>query len=905
MLFLLAGPVLAQDAVETEPPLLLTEPSPPAELRLLSTGGNRGIGSGTYAFGIHEQAARLAQLAEVHAEHGWLAQGPWLVAADSHGVADVLKLLEGGGPRCEPIESARVVRTPEEVLLVQGPVPSWIEDLGRTPWPIGAWSCTREGVSGVLFGPKEQAPASWDVTTWEFRLALELGMIDGSTLHTVGVPDREGTRMFAALERVAQAGDVLYVDAGDFVDGASSVRNDAMSLHRPAAFAMLRRLSPTALAPGHNELVGGAKGFFAESTGLPYVATNWRSEDPALQLPDRRVVEWPLGDETVRVGIVAALDPGLVDQIPLLKREGIALVNPVDAVQPVVDALRTSGVQLVILLTTAEPRLLASLHAELTGVDAIVGDTRANPLRLASQQLVLRGPDVGGAPVLPARGVMASAVTLHPEGGIQTLMAVPLQVTETMTPDPATLAAVSAVRAREYPALDHPLLPAPPDAPLGMLPRAAWTKLVCEAVLEGTRADLVLLPDLPTGRDLPGALTELIVGDWLATGDHLEVHHVLGSQFPRLLDQLFGYVPVSCGAELGVKAPKARGRLLESERVYRVVTTDRLRESTSLGTLLQAARPLRKLEQPGYHGIEVDDVPQTLRSVALESLRELRDTHEDGMITDLLKRSSADKPPQWLLRVREASVRIEGFEGAEDEAYAEVPETLVTSPSSFTIGSAADIALDYSSRGLNWDLRGRSVFTRLKTAEATQETADDVKLSMSTNLPGLGTPGVLGLSFSPYAEGLLDSEWTKVEDAEQRQADVSLTVGLAAKRLGMLRVLRVGALANKDVAVFAKQPEFGARLELQTVSSFGLGLTWANQLDGFVYGDTRDQDASDLRFKTQLDSRLALPLARWLDLAVYGRGFVFQGRVESTRNVRWSGSLGAALDVSGAFQLNR
>ncbi|MBW2255459.1 MAG: hypothetical protein JRI25_12790, partial [Deltaproteobacteria bacterium] len=60
---------------------------------------------------------------------------------------------------------------------------------------------------------------------------------------------------------------------------------------------------------------------------------------------------------------------------------------------------------------------------------------------------------------------------------------------------------------------------------------------------------------------------------------------------------------------------------------------------------------------------------------------------------------------------------------------------------------------------------------------------------------------------------------------------------------------------------------------------------------------------SDLRFRALLDTAIALPLARYLDISVYGQGFLFQGRVPATSDLGAAWTIGFSLDVSGAFEL--
>jgi hypothetical protein len=438
---------------------------------------------------------------------------------------------------------------------------------------------------------------------------------------------------------------------------------------------------------------------------------------------------------------------------------------------------------------------------------------------------------------------------------------------------------------------------------------AMFSRVVCQAVEDETRADLVLLPAL-RGPSTPGAQTALLVANQLALPDRLEVHRIPGDQFAKLLDQLVGMVPTACGAPFATKTPKARGRTLDNERHYRVVTTDRFRQGNpEVGGLLDAAHGTSGIFDPPHISPirTASGEPATLRGVALVALDRLHAEHGDALVAELIGRDSSRVLPQWLARIRQLSLRAEGFKGAGDDAYSQVPETLATSPSSFTLGSATDVSMEYSSRDVVWDVRGRSLFTRLRTDELTQETSDDLKLSTSVTLPGLTTPAVVGIAFRPYSEALYDSEFTAVEATDGShiplQRDLSLTLGAAAVPKGVLRTLRIGAFSLADLSRPDKQLELGGRAEVESRVTFGPRLRWSTLVDGYVFGGTPDDDASDLRFKVRLDSRVLLPLAEWLDVAVYGAGFVFQGRVPETSEVGASWSVGVSLDVRGVFEL--
>jgi hypothetical protein len=329
--------------------------------------------------------------------------------------------------------------------------------------------------------------------------------------------------------------------------------------------------------------------------------------------------------------------------------------------------------------------------------------------------------------------------------------------------------------------------------------------------------------------------------------------------------------------------------------VYRVATTDRLMADGAVQGLIAEARSSRPLDQPVEHR------GPTLRSAVLDVLRQHRD--EDAVAV-LTARSPEDLEPLWMARVSRAAVSVSRFQGAEDEAFGSIPETLATSPSSLTLAVDLDTALEYSSRRWAWDVRGRGQYTRLDTDAETTEPSDDLQLSTSGSLPGAAVD--LGWAWTPYSELLMDSELTPTEaedgTSNPRQADLSLAAGLTTAS-GALTRLRIGALVLRDLAVPDKGFEPGGRLEAATSVGLGAGLYWKSAVDGYLFADSAAQDESDLRFKVLVDTRLDLPLARWLSIAPYAQAFVFRGRVAETAHTAAAWTLGTALEVSGAIQL--
>ncbi len=914
-------------------PLPLAVPATPEpELRLVYTGASGGVASGLYPMrGLDWLAESVAEAGDtilsLEAFQGTLAQGPWLLHAPDWTVASLGDFLDGSEITCaEPIQDLAVQTLTEIWILEAEGEPEWfkaVESHLGDPLPWTERDCTNTaGVSARLAGPDDGRDLpDWAPLRWEFRVGLHADIQEGDEvwpLLLVGRPLQERSRTAGLLHDLLAEPGAFFMDAGDFVDGASSVEDGALSLHRPGGFALLDALDPVALAPGENELVAGPRAFLDEiaGLGLPYVATNWASEDPALALPDALVQQLDTPAGPVTVAFVGVLDPTLNTLLPQLGLDGVTLTDPVTAVQDVVDRLHADHeLDAVVALTTSR-EVLIGLRRHAKGIDLVAGDDTMATIRVASRDVHFRDlpASAKGAPLtLPMDGVGTADLAFSADdGGLSQVTVTPRLVFPDMPQDEAATAAISEVRYASYPAHDKPMVPAPPAGLSSSWNQADWDKLVCEIVLERTGADAVWLRELPRVTALPGPMSELQVADQLAVLDVLEVHKVPGTALPTLLMQAKGEVPVSCGAPIGDKKPKVRGRGIEGDRVYRVATTDRTRIGTPIEAMLKGVSSSRRLDQPAM-SVVVDQAgqPLTLRRASLEGLRAARAVSPQGYPADLLARGPSTKSGEWVVRVTTLSLHAEAFRGTGSDAFADVPETLANSPSSLTLGATADTALEYSAAKVAWDLRYRAAFTRLATSEDLgQETADDWRLSTSTALPKLTFPRETPLRAMPYGELAFDSEFTPglADDGSgnPRQADLSLVAGLSAAKWRGLKSLRAGLLVNRDLARLDAKPfELGGRLDFETLKVFGpsVRLSTYGTLD--VYGNTPDDDASDLRLRASAEVRLALPLARYLDLALYAQGFALQGRVPENDEVGAAWTVGTSLDMAETFQILR
>lgn len=905
---------------------------PPAQpwrgVRVVANCHLQGIGADDHPLAVVSELWRADErlgghLAELSVVHGAAFQGPWTLVAADRRAATVVAALRAGQVRCGSAAERPAVRTRTELLVMaqdgQSSLLDALEERGLDRTRASWWDCTGPGERGlVLVGPADALPPSWELGDWELGRALMGRWAEQEPSRRFLVATRpvaEPSRLVRQARRLLAEEGTVHVDAGSFLDGVSSARNDRFSLLRPLTWSMLESLAPAALVPGETELALGADAFQAELLDhpLPYLATNWQAP-AALELPDHRIVAVEGAGGRVRLAFLGVLDPVLQTWVPGLGEAGVTLTDPVSSVQAVVDRLYAASEppDVVVVLSTAGPQVHAALRRHLRGVDLVVGDPSLVGGRLDQAEWALRPQPPGeeGAPVGVGLDGLATVDLRLGAAGLVAVQARPVEVVPGLPVEPQITSAITSVRAEVYPPLDVPLVPAAqPDAPALAWTEAQWRLLVCEALRRATSADVVLLRELPAPSHVPGPLSELMAVEYLSMLDHLELHRVPGSKLKTVLDRSWGNVPVACGAQPGSDSPVLRGRSLESGRAYRLVTTDRTRATTALGQILEGVPASGPLDPRGVRTVLGPlGPPWTVRAATLAALREVREAaaDPDEAVRGLLTAAASDKPPQWAVRLRGLSLSASRFQGADQGAFASIPETLATSPTSFTLSTAADLALERDELALFWDLRYRQSYASLATAGSeVQESADDWRLSTSVELPSLSRRVLL--TWKPYSELAFDSEHTPTTDelglANPRQADLSLAVGAAAGATGPLSSLRLGAFASRDLARLLDKPtEWGGKAEVGTSTSLGW-TTWTVTGEGSVYADTSVDDESDLRFKLLGTTKLAAPLARWLAVSLSAQGFLLQGRVPQTAVVDGSWQVGAALDASGVWAL--
>lgn len=410
----------AEEPVAGEPSSAVASEGDVRALRLVYTGGRRGLMATQHRFELHERlqealADRAVEVQSVDVVHGVLAQGPHLVLPVDGHLASLRDGLSVEAPRCgEGVTVEAWVTDTEELLIEPGALP--VAALGDARREARIWRrCEAGGHEMVWVAPSaEPGEPSWQLGAFDVRTGFRHGLSEGAGVWwQIARPRLEPGRHIAALRQaLAEHDGALFVHAGDFLGGASALHVGELSVHREVQLAAVSALKPAALAPGHGELAGGVSRFFEEAAryGLPYVATNWRAEDPALALPAVRRVVVATPGGPVDVALLGVVDPLVGVTSPALADAGIELVEPVAAVHEVVDALWAGEdpPDVVVLLARVEPRLQADLRARLHGVDLLVGDITAATYRVEEERTTFRQV---------SRSFKASPVTLPMDGG--------------------------------------------------------------------------------------------------------------------------------------------------------------------------------------------------------------------------------------------------------------------------------------------------------------------------------------------------------------------------------------------------------------------------------------------------------------------------------------------------------
>lgn len=897
-------------------------------VQLLMTGHINGVGSEQYYFPQFKEWETLLfdHQVESRSDHTTLIQQDWVIVGGENFPIVYEMLKEGKTPVCNPSGEHTTVEMTSQLLVydVLPPALKSTKSIALNPKKTPVWTCTTDiGEFDVLYTGNEKSPPmpSWAVEKFEFRPTRYL-QIDGMPVQMVGLPLQELSRMLSYIDDM----EGIYVDAGGFVDGFSSVLDGQLSKHRVYEFEWLDNLNPFVLGVGKSELIAGVDHFVQEVStfDLPYIATNLvppTEQDAPFPLYKVLEVEEDSGGVHTIV-FLSVLDPSWQEQVPQLTVEGWTITEPNQALTTVLEDYETQygRPDSVVVLSTASSNVLQNIRQNGPNIDLLLGDGSLATHRVQQTHTVFNtvGQLEKAAPVtLPMDGLQVLDVTVG-NGQMVELHHKTIDVLDTFQSDETIQNQIMLNRFSDYLIQNQPRLSMESIQWNEQLSEPQWEKLLCGILLEQTGADTVFLDGFMPPKGI-GTLTEKHISDALAVDDIVEIHRIPGKNFNRFLDQSIHSTSTACGVTPGTKTPKPRGVSTDSAVVYTIATTDQVRMRKNLGLLFQAHQSRKWLDAPSQEVVlNKMGQPYSLRRMVLDAVQ--IESKETGIPfptmfsdTHFMNMAETVQSKRWWLRFNDVGFTMDSFESPQIEELASVPESMLNNPSSASYGMNMDMSLEYIAPKYKSTFRTQSQYAALfATVDGfeelqKQETGDDVRLSSTWSYTAKDWS--LGeVSIMPFGEVLLDSEWTPIELEDgtlaTKQSDLSMTLGISTKPWRSIKSIKVGGLVNRDLAQLdAKPNEFAGSLQFTTKKSFSQALLWGNEGTVFLYGNTPDDDASDLRFRSSGKSKLTMPVSSNLGISLYATGLLVKGRSELNDVWGYGWNLGASIDVLGTFSL--
>ena len=889
-------------------------------LPFLYTGNLRGFAGYHYLFSFKNELSYTNSsyvTTKLTPFRGILTQKRWILYNEDLSTQAVLDFLKGKEITCTKSDVLLVWKKRGNLLLSDQNITHLTNKLG-IPGEYTKQTCTNEAKDEVtlLHPTSVKTLPNFQLREFSFRRGASIKYKQDGKDETALLVQEALFDLTRVQEYISEQKDkgFLYVDAGSFVDGWSHLPKEKLSLNRPASYETLKDLRPTALGIGKAELLDGAHTFFSEikDKNLPYIATNWKTADPNLILPKSRTLSIATSQGTKNIAFLSILDPNWVDELPSLKKDNVEITEPIAAIQDEIERLNASSTppDLILLLTTASQDVQEEIRRSTNGVALMLGDPTFATFRVVSTKTTLKNYDPlqKGAPItLPIDGLHELNIGFE-DGTPTTIETKPVHIDDENKPNLDTQSIVNDIRAKIYPLFSSTILEPQGSGVKAQFSVQEWEKLLCESIRYYTDADSVVIRTLPPPPPLPGSINELTMLGILNSYDTLESHRITGTKLKTLLSKTKDINSVDCGAQ--AISLQSKGRSIESDQLYTIITTQKTRTQFDLDDVFQSADE-RNILDPQVMSIVQDEFgrAQTASLVILRSLRKLREEKGlENISSYLLKEYPEEKPSQTIIRIRKLGISTEQFGGMDNPKFASVPDTLANTASNSSLGNSLDLALDYTSQSYNQDLRLRTSFGTLNTGESEQEVQDDWNISSSISIPNIQLQLLGPLKWNMFTELLYDSEYTPTlqEDGTEnpKQSDLSLSLGLTSLPFGIMKSVRISGFGNRDFSIpDTPRFEFGTKLEWESKTSIFENILWTSNGDVRLYADSPEDNESDLRLRAWAETRLSLPLTRYLALSVYGQTLIIKGRVESNNDLGVATNIGLALDILGIFSM--
>jgi hypothetical protein len=784
-----------------------------------------------------------------------------------------------------------------------------------------------------------QATAPVDPLLWEMVLGFEMGFQQKNKttrhINLIGKPFGEGTRRMAQLEKLRTPDSVL-VDAGDLLEGLSSVFTDQLSLQRSNSLKMAQRMGYFALNVGKEELRGGLTNLIREQEqyALPFVSASLRQAGQYV-FPPYKIREV----SGKKVAFVGLTDPQEISSLRTLGilSEGTEVLSPRLALDQVLGELKKQEQpDVIVVLADFSAEQLQEFEKYNRDVHLVLTDTEARLQSLdESMSTPLNTPPRAFVPRSSAFAL--NRVHLHLDDNRLQWMSEMRPIAFDLPPQADFLPPILAIRHAAYKdALDilipnmGPLLREDPEL-LALFLGSASTVAARER-LSGYRRlsdaeflqiyqpyitrellynlEMNLLMDRfqsevvvfkTTGQDalsIPGAMPRMLVYERLKINDTLHIYSLNGSQLDALTQITSDNL--SFGG-LRVSDKTVWGRPLGSKKTYyRVVMPSGVALLDSVQKVL---------------GTTPNQAPSNLymRNVLLQDLEALVAKPEpEKALAEQMRPRWHQKQTLFTLGLDDLQLNVSGYNAYNNQDYTQVRETRVISPNSFNFGGRTRLYGGLDNQWMGWTNAIQAKYEGLSIIDQSQknnagealqrftETQDDLLFSSELQLRLFKFLLFdTQIPLTPFLEGVYDTEFTPTVNKDTQlqnplQSELRGVFGLSIPAGPRLKTFKTGLALRRDFNV-PNNLEGGVDLKLVHEQPINTGLTWQNDLDARYFLPSPNDNASSLGLTAQWVSALRLSLTDNLSLRFFADAYLFQGKLPETSQLGASVILGVGL----------
>ena len=246
------------------------------DISYVYTANRKGMSSTSYPFPTLWQLKELKEV-DIKVPDGQsqsLSQGSFIVFNKQNDLNHLLTFFENTKITCQTKTPQIGLTTFAEDILFEKPIPTHIKEQFKLSYasPEQFLHSTCQNTDGESVEVVHREPIkelNWTLEDFEFHTYVNIELMYEETsykLRIFGRPIQGIARSVHSIEKLQKEG-YFYFDAGSFVDGASSLPNQTLSLHREWQFDLLERLNPIVLGLGTTELINGFDSFTKEIEG--------------------------------------------------------------------------------------------------------------------------------------------------------------------------------------------------------------------------------------------------------------------------------------------------------------------------------------------------------------------------------------------------------------------------------------------------------------------------------------------------------------------------------------------------------------------------------------------------------------------------------------------------------------